>query len=41
MAEHREILESLSFLYLFDETVSLTRDKLPDTTLMWEFISRK
>ncbi len=41
MAEHREILESLSFLYLFDETVSLTRDKLPDTTLMWEFISKK
>lgn len=40
MAESRDILESLSFLYVFDETVSITRDKLPDTTLMWEFISK-
>lgn len=40
MAEYREILDHLSFLYLFDETVSLTRNKLPDTTLMWEFITK-
>lgn len=40
MAEYRDILNSLSFLYLFDETVSLSRNKLPDTTLMWEFISK-
>ena len=40
MAEYRDILNNLSFLYLFDETISISRDRLPDTTLMWEFIDK-
>ncbi len=41
MAEKRDQLKRLSFLDLFDNTISLQREQLPETTLMWEFIDRE
>lgn len=37
---NRDILSQLSFLSIFDESASLPKSKLPQTSLMWEFLEK-
>lgn len=38
--KNREIMQDLTFLEIFEDSTSLDKRKLPDTSLMWEFIDK-
>lgn len=40
ICNNRSVLSQLPFLEIFDESVHLDKDYLPETSLMWEFINK-
>lgn len=38
--EHRDVIQDLPFLEIFEDSISLDKRKIPDTSLMWEFIDK-
>ena len=36
--KNREVVQYMAFLYIFEDSISLDKRKLPSTSLMWEFV---
>jgi uridine kinase len=39
--ENREVIQELPFLEIFEDSISLDKRRIPDTSLMWEFVDKQ
>ena len=39
--ENRDVVKDLPFMEIFEDSISLDKRRIPDTSLMWEFVDKQ